>query len=63
MSTALVIALMAVAISLFTVFISLRAAQLKKENGSDNGTPMASDTSGSDCSTSDGGACDGGGSD
>ena len=63
MSTALVIALMAVAISLFTVFIALRAAQLKKKNGSDNGTPMASDTSASDCSTSDGGACDGGGSD
>jgi hypothetical protein len=63
MSTALVIALMAVAISLFTVFIALRAAQLKKKDGSDNGTPMASDASGSDCSTSDGDACDGGGGD
>lgn len=60
MSTALVISLGAVAISLFTVFVALRGAKAKKQKEGDGGTGY--DASGSnDCSVSDGGGCDGGG--
>jgi hypothetical protein len=62
MSVALIIALGAVAISLFTVFIALRSAKTKTQSGGDGGASyIASDTSGSDCSATDGGGCDGGG--
>lgn len=61
MSMALIFSLMAVAFGLFTVFIAQRTSNLKKQNGSDSGAPISSDTSGTDCSTSDGGACDGDG--
>jgi hypothetical protein len=60
MSTALVISLMAVAISLFTVFIALNAAKAKKKAAGDSGS-TTSDSSSADCGPSDGGSCDGGG--
>ncbi len=61
MSTALILSLLAVAMSLFAVFISTRAKQSKKRDGGDGGTTTAGSDSGSDCGTSDGGSCDGGG--
>lgn len=59
MSSALVISLGAVAMSLFAVFIALRGAKTKSRSNSDGGT--ASSDGSSDCSPSDGGGCDGGG--
>jgi len=64
MSTALVISLVAVAISLGTVFISVRAGKTKKpdkrEQG-DSSVAYSSDSSSADCGPGDGGGCDGGG--
>jgi hypothetical protein len=62
MSVAILIALGAVAISLFTVFIALRSAKTKTQAGGDGGAGyIATDSGGSDCSVSDGVGCDGGG--
>lgn len=63
MNTALVIALMAVAISLFSVFLALRSAERKKQADTDGGASTStiassSDAGSSDCGSSDGGGCD-----
>lgn len=63
MSTALIISLGAVAISLFAVFIARRGAKAKQKSNGDGGSTPASDSSGSDCAITDGGSCDGGGGD
>lgn len=63
MSTALIISLGAVAISLFAAFIARRGAKSKEKPNGDGGSTPASDSSGSDCATTDGGSCDGGGGD
>jgi hypothetical protein len=62
MSTALIIALGAVAVILFAVFIARRGANTKTQSRDDgSGSYVASDTGSSDCSVSDSGGCDGGG--
>jgi preprotein translocase subunit SecG len=60
MSTALIIALAAVAISLFVVVLASRGKS-KARNDGDGGTSYVGSDTGIDCSTSDGGSCDGGG--
>jgi uncharacterized membrane protein len=64
MNTAVVIALLAVAISLGAAFTAAQAGKAKKlhkRDGSDSSATASSDSSGADCSPGDGGGCDGGG--
>ncbi len=65
MSTGVVIALLAVAISLGTAFFAVHSSKAKKPDKSDGGdssVPMSSDSSNADCGPGDsGGGCDGGG--
>jgi hypothetical protein len=65
MSTGIVIALLAVAISLGTAFFAVQSNKAKKpvkRNGGDSSVPMSSDSSSADCGPGDsGGGCDGGG--
>lgn len=66
MSTAFVVAMLAVAISLGVVVIGVRANEAKKratKDGGDAGTTTYGDSTSSDCGPSDGGGCDGGGGD
>lgn len=62
MSTALVISLLAVAISLGAAFMAVQAKKAKKSDkrgGSDSSVAASSDASGADCGASDGGGCGG----
>jgi hypothetical protein len=60
MSTALVISLGAVVMSLFAVFVALRGARSKTRAGGREGSSYGgSDVA--DCGPGDGGGCDGGG--
>jgi hypothetical protein len=62
MSTALVISLGAVAMSLFAVFMARRTSNSRKQGNKDGGSVTASsDSNGADCGPGDGGGCDGGG--
>jgi uncharacterized membrane protein len=66
MSTAFVISMLAVAISLGAVFLSVRsraAKAAKKKDGGDSGTATSSTSSNDDCGPADNGSCDGGGGD
>jgi hypothetical protein len=64
MSTAIVISLLAVAVSLGAVFVAVKTGNTKKPDkreGSGPSTAASSDGSSADCSPGDGGGCDGGG--
>ncbi len=64
MNTAVVIALLAVAISLgaaFTAAQASKAKKLHKRDGGDSSVTASSDSNGADCGPGDGGGCDGGG--
>jgi uncharacterized membrane protein len=63
MNTALVIALLAVAISLGTALMASKAQKAKKTDKHDGGpnSTTSSDGGSSDCSPGDGVGCDGGG--
>jgi uncharacterized membrane protein len=65
MSTGVVIALLAGAISLGTAFFAVQSNKAKKPAKSDSGessVPMSSDSSSADCGPGDSaGGCDGGG--
>jgi uncharacterized membrane protein YgcG len=59
MSTALVIALLAVAISLGVVFMAVQTKKPDKRNSSDGSATASSDGSSAGCGVSDGGGCGG----
>ena len=64
MNTAVVISLVAVAISLGAVFLAVQSGKAKKpdkRDGGDSSVASSSDGSSADCSPGDGGGCDGGG--
>lgn len=61
MSTAMVISLGAVAMSLFAVFLALRGARNKARSADDGSSVYGGTDSSADCGASDGGGCDGGG--
>jgi hypothetical protein len=64
MNTAVIIALLAVAISLGAAFTAAQAGKAKKphkRDGGDTSATASSDSNSVDCSPSDGGGCDSGG--
>ena len=66
MSTAFILSMFAVAISLGLVFISLRASKAdaaKKKDGSDGGATTSPTGSSDDCGPRDAAGCDGGSGD